>query len=94
MSRVILQVPMSKTLRKQAAAVASDYGFSSLQEIVRVLLTKLSQRELSVSISEGEVVKLSPVVKKRYKIMTEDFKKGRNVYYAKDADDFLRQLRS
>ncbi len=42
MSRTILQIPMTKELRAKAEAVAQEYGFSSLQETVRVLLHKLS----------------------------------------------------
>lgn len=94
MDRVILQVPMPKTLKLQAEAVASDYGFSSLQEIIRIILTKLSRREIIIDIIPPEYIKLSPAAKKRYKKMEEDIKHGRNVYYAKDADDFLKQLRS
>lgn len=94
-NRVILQVPMSRNLKQSAEMVALDYGFSSLQETVRVILNKLARRELSVSITEAEeIVKLSPAAKKRYKKMSQDFKTGQNIYQAKDADDLLQQLRA
>lgn len=93
MNTVTLQVPISKKVRDEAANVAKDYGFSSLQEIIRVLLTKLSKRELSFTVSEEEeFVELSPAAAKRYAKMKEDFRLNRNVYHAKDVDDFLKQL--
>ena len=38
MSTTTLQIPVSKDLKSSATEVAKEYGFSSLQEIVRVLL--------------------------------------------------------
>ena len=68
--------------------------FSSLQDFVRLVLTKLAHHELTVEVVPAEYIKLSPAAKKRYAKMTEDFKKGRNIYQAKDVDDLLRQLNS
>lgn len=96
-NQTVLQVPISKTLKDAAEAVALDYGFSSLQETIKVILKKLSTRELKVAMTaeeEGEYVTLSPKAVRRYKRMIRDFKTGKNVYKAKDVDDFLRQLRS
>lgn len=94
MDTTILQVPLSKTLKSNATNIAKEIGFSSLQDFVRLVLTKLSHRELNVNIEQAEFIKLSPAAKKRYARMTEDFKKGRNIYHAKDVDDLLRQLNS
>lgn len=52
MNTTTLQVPLTKSLKTQAKAVARDYGFSSLQELVRFLLTKVSKRELTVNAEE------------------------------------------
>ena len=94
MDRVVLQVPMSKTLRQQAEAVVVDYGFSSLQEIIRVILNKLAKRELTISIQEEEAVTyLSPAAEKRYARAIKDIKKGRNVTTTKNVDELLRLLR-
>ena len=92
MDTVTLQVPMNKSLRDTAAVVAADYGFSSLQEVIRVLLNKLAKRQLSVNIEQFPAVKLSAKNEKRYLKMVDDFKAGRNVYYAKDVDDMMKQL--
>ncbi|MBL7159241.1 hypothetical protein ISS85_02100 [Candidatus Microgenomates bacterium] len=94
MDRVVLQVPMPKALREQAALVASDLGFSSLQEIVRIILNKIARRELSLKITEDEVIKLSPKAEKRYAKMDEDFRTGKNVFTAKNVDELMKQLKS
>lgn len=94
MDRVILQVPMSKSLKEKAEAVARDEGFSSVQEIVRLILNKIAKKQISVSITAGEVIKLSPVARRRYKKIEEDIQKGRHIHKATDVDDFLKQLRS
>jgi len=49
MQRVIVQVPMSRELKEKAQSASSDLGFSSLQETIRVLLTKLSKKELTIN---------------------------------------------
>lgn len=91
MDITILRVPLSKTLKKSAQEAASEYGFSSLQDLLRVVLTKLSRRELVVSIKEP-LIHLSKKNEERYLKMMEDFKKGRNVYHAKSAEDLIKQL--
>lgn len=54
MQRIIVQVPMTKELKEKAEDVSSDLGFSSLQEAIRVLLTKLSKKEFSLKVEEAE----------------------------------------
>lgn len=96
-TRVILQVPLSKSLKEQAEATASDYGFSSLQEIIRVLLKKLAKRELTLSVTqnnEEEIVHLSPAAEKRYKKAVEDIKAGRNITKTENTDELLKLLRA
>ncbi len=94
MNTTTLQAPLSKSLKTNATIVAREIGFSSLQDFVRLVLTKLVHHELIVEVVPAEYIKLSPAAKKRYAKMTEDFKKGRNIYQAKDVDDLLRQLNS
>lgn len=94
MNRTVLQIPIAPLLRQQAEAASLDLGFSSLQDAVRLLLHKLARRELTVAVQEEEVVKLSKNAQARYTQMNEDFRTGKNVYHAKNVDDFLRQLRS
>lgn len=93
-NRVILQVPMTRSLKEQAEAVASDYGFSSLQEIIRVLLHKLAKKTLDISIRETEeIIHLSPAAEKRYKKAFDDIKHNRNITKTENIDELLLLLR-
>lgn len=91
MNRIVLQVPVSIDLRREAERQALKQGFSSLQDAVRLFLRKLADKALRVTWQE-ETIKLSPKNERRYSKMTEDFKKGKNVYHARDIDEFLKQL--
>jgi hypothetical protein len=45
MKRNILQIPIKKELRNKAEKKAEKLGFSSVQEMVRVMLTQLTYKE-------------------------------------------------
>ena len=90
MSRTVLQIPVTKSLRGQAEAVALDYGFSSLQEVIRVFMKKLAKGAIDISFQE--VVVLSPQTASRYQKMDKDFRLGKNVYSAKTVKEFKTQL--
>ncbi|MBU4099590.1 hypothetical protein KJ980_08160 [Patescibacteria group bacterium] len=93
MQRVVVQVPMTKNLKEKAEAVSYDMGFSSLQEVIRILLTKLSKKEFSFKIEEAEeVTYLSKAAEKRYKKAVEDIKAGKNVTKTKNVDELLKLL--
>ena len=95
MQRVIVQVPMNKDLKEKAEAAASELGFSSLQEVMRVLLTKLSNRQLSVKIEESEeITNLSKAAEKRFKKAVEDIKAEKNIYKPKNKKEFFGMLYS
>ncbi len=94
MNRTVLQIPIAPLLRRQAEAASLDLGFSSLQDVVRLLLHKLARREIAVAVQEEEVVKLSKKAQARYEKMNQDFRTGKNVYMANNMDDLLRQLHS
>lgn len=94
-NRVILQVPLPRSLKEKAEAVSADYGFSSLQETIRIILNKLAKKQLILTIGEPEeIAHLSPGAEKRYKKAIIDIKKGRNVYKPENTDEFFRLLRS
>lgn len=44
MKRTILQIPISPELKQAAKKKAANLGFSSLQEMIRVMLTQLTTR--------------------------------------------------
>lgn len=90
MQKVTLQIPMDSKLKVDAEKVALEQGFSSLQELVRILLSKVAQNKIEVNFEE--VVKLSPKAEKRYLKATKDFEEGRNVYSASSVKELMKQL--
>jgi antitoxin component of RelBE/YafQ-DinJ toxin-antitoxin module len=92
MNTTTLQVPISKNLKTDAVAVAREYGFSSLQEIIRVLLAKLAKRELVIKIIEVPIY-LSKKAEKRYLNIDKDFDQGKNVYFVSSVEDLMNELK-
>ncbi len=90
MARTVLQIPVSKSLRIKAENAALDYGFSSLQEVIRVFMAKLAKRTIEISFQEA--IRLSPKAEKRYQRIDEDFLREENVYFAKTVKDLKAQL--
>ena len=94
-SATTLQIPISNSLKKEAKNAAQKQGFSSLQDFVRLILTKLVQNELTVAIgSNEENITLTSSSKKKYAKIVGNIKTGRNIVKAKDPSDFLKKLRS
>ncbi len=71
----ILQVPINKNLRDRAASSAAKMGFSSLQEVMRVILNKMAAGELNIKFEE--TITLSDRNDKRYAKMIEDVETGK-----------------
>lgn len=94
MDTTTLQIPLPKSLKADATGVAKEYGFSSLQEVVRFMLTKLARREIGVTIEQFPAVRLSARNEKRYAKMDEDFKKGRNIDSANSLEEFFDKIAS
>lgn len=90
MQKTILQVPMDKQLKNNAEKIASQQGFSSLQEIVRVFLAQLASNKVEITLQES--LSLSPGNEKRYAKMTKDFESGNNVFAAKSIEDLTAKL--
>jgi len=80
-------------VKKDASLVAREYGFSSLQEIVRVILTKLAKREISIGIEQTPIY-LSKNAEKRYLRMDRDFDRGKNVFIASSVEELMKNLNS
>ena len=91
MSRIVLQVPMSKDLKNEAEKAAIAMGFSSLQESVRLILKKLANRELKVTVTEEET--LSPEAEARYDKIIKDIEAGKNITKTKNLDELFQLLR-
>lgn len=98
MSKTTLQIPIDSTLRDKAALVATDLGFSSLQEAVRVYLKQLSDRRIGISlVHEPEAEYLTPeqVVKldKTAAQVDRDIEKG-DYFVATTHEEMIKHLRS
>jgi len=89
--RIIMQVPLPKTLKISSEAVARDMGFSSLQEAIRVFLRKLSSRELTFTLREP-VERLSPKAEKRYLKMLKEIKEGKGITKTNNIDELMAFL--
>ena len=88
---IILQVPIDKHLRDQAASSARKMGFSSLQETVRVFLCKLAEEEIKIKFEE--TVKLSPSAIKRYNKLIDEIEKSKvKTKSFSNADSLIRYL--
>ncbi len=92
--KTTLQIPMPLYLKKDSEKIAMDSGFSSLQELIRVILAQINQNKLSFRFgSADEFVTLSPSAQKRYQKMEKDYRQGKNFSSAKSVDEFLKKLK-
>ncbi len=93
MQKVTLQVPMDSKLKIEAEKAALNQGFSSLQELVRVILSRVAQKKIEVNFEEENVIHLSPKADRRYAKIMRDIESGKEkVYTAKNVDDLMKQL--
>lgn len=59
------------------------------------MLNKLARRELSITVSEVEIIeKLSSSSQKRYQKALSNIKKGKEIYKPKNSNEFLKMVRS
>ena len=92
MQKTTLQIPMDSRLKIDAEKVALDQGFSSLQEVLRIFMKKFASKKIDISFEEENVVYLSPKAERRYLKATKDFEEGKDVYTARNVEEFFRQL--
>ncbi len=82
---------MTKELKDKAETISSDLGFSSLQETIRVLLTKLSKREFILKVEET-IEKPSQYLLSAMKKAKENRKAGKASPVFDNAKDALKFL--
>lgn len=75
MNSITLQVPINKNVRDQAASRVEKMGFSSLQEAVRLFLSKVAAGEIDVAFEPKAT--LSSRNDKRYMRMIKDVRTGK-----------------
>lgn len=76
-TRLMLQVPITNSLKTEAFNVAQELGFSSLQDLVRLLLTKLANREISINVGPNRPDSASEAAIARYDQLVADVKSGK-----------------
>lgn len=92
MNKSTIQVPIDNNLRINAESVASSLGFSSLQEIIRVFITQLANKTISINLvnkTPDEILtekQESVLIKK-----LEQLKKGK-IFTARSAEEMFNQL--
>ena len=77
-NRSVLQIPIDKTLKSEAEKVATEAGFSSVQEVVRIFLTNFAKEKIMVNFTDSTKV-LADSSEKRYTKMVKDIKNGENI---------------
>lgn len=93
MNSTILQIPVKKNVRDQAASVAEKMGFSSLQEIVRVFLGQLVANEITITFQHPPV-KLSKKNELRYNKMIKEIESGKvKLKSYSNVDEMMDDLR-
>lgn len=55
MKRNILQIPIKVELREKAEREACDLGFSSLQEMIRVMLTQITKKQKGLEFKVDDI---------------------------------------
>lgn len=96
MDRVILQVPVTRNLRDAAESTAYDFGFSSLQEAIRIFMAKMASKQITFTFGEASeylTARQEKILSKKYQKFLLD-KKVKKTYIARSAEEMLSQLMS
>lgn len=73
----MIQVPVNPQLKKRIEKRAESDGFTSLQQLIRLVLAKYDSGRLEVDVRRVESVQLSPAAIKRYNKMDQDMASGK-----------------
>jgi antitoxin component of RelBE/YafQ-DinJ toxin-antitoxin module len=89
-----LQVPVNSDLKNRATKAAKSMGFSSLQETVRLFLTKLARGDMKVELTSLDADEyVSPKALARYDKMIKDIESGKvKTTVAHSVDELMEQL--
>ena len=90
MNKTVLQIPINQDLKISAEQEALSQGFSSLQELVRVFLSKIAARKIEITLQESTL--LSEKNEKRNLGMIKDFELSKNTYSSNSVSDLVNKL--
>lgn len=91
-----LQVPMDKKIRDESKRVATELGFSTLQDAVRMFLAQLAERKITVSILPREerlTKKQETTLLKKYNMALKEIKEGK-AFMSDNPTDLISHLNS
>lgn len=72
-----IQVPLKASIKKKAEQVAEDYGYSSIQEVIRIFLTNFSKGDIQLQLRNTHAVEyISPEFEAFLEKREKEFKKA------------------
>ena len=94
--RAIIQVPVNPALKKRVEKKAESDGFSSVQQLIRLVLAKYDRGSLEVNIGEQfPPVQLSEKAIRRYNKIDRDIASGKIKLKSFDSvDELMKDLTS
>jgi antitoxin component of RelBE/YafQ-DinJ toxin-antitoxin module len=92
MNNTVIQIPVSKQLRQQSETAATQAGFSSVQEVIRVFLNQFSQQKIIFNF-DTPAIKLSIENEKKYLKIISDLQKNKNIISTNSTDDFFAKIK-
>ena len=94
--RAIIQVPVNPALKKRVEKKAESDGFSSVQQLIRLVLAKYDRGSLEVNIQEQlPPVQLSKKAIRRYNKIDRDIASGKIKLKSFDSvDELMKDLAS
>ena len=85
----VLQIPMEKSLRVKSEEGAREMGFTSLQDLVRLFLSKVAASTMSVNFCEIPEITLSKKAIRRYNRQLKKIESGKGFYKLENAEDLF-----
>lgn len=92
--KTTLQVPIKISLKNASEKLAEEYGYSSLQELVRIFLSQLISRKITpqfVSSDEFLTSEEEAILTQKYLQAKEDIKSTKG-FVAKTPNQMIRHL--
>ena len=92
-----IQVPINNKVRRKAEKVAEDYGFSSVQEVIRLFLNDFAIGNIKLSFIKNTDEYITPefevYLNDQLKIAEEEIKNG-TIRIAHSADDIKQAAKN
>lgn len=90
MNKTVLQIPINTVLHRKAQEVAKEAGFSSVQEVIQVFLSKFATHTIKIGFSD---YMLSEEAENQYESIMHEIKKGKNIFKPDSHADLISILK-